>query len=96
MAYSTSNPPRLLEQAMAEQTNRLWALEGVDAAATVDTAGYISNAGILGMKVNDLVRYVDTNLNIVSMFRVASISTTYPYAANLADGTTVGSATNTD
>lgn len=96
MAYSTSTPPRLVQQVMNEQTNRQWAMEGADAVATVQVAGYITNAGVLGMKVGDIVRYLDTNLLITSSLVVDSISTTYPYAADLADPTTIGSTTNSN
>lgn len=92
MAYSTSNPPRLVSQPIAGQ--REWQLVTTDASATVRVTGYISNADDLGMKVNDLVTLFDTTNGIVSTLKVASV--TAGGAANLADATVVGSATNTD
>lgn len=95
MAYSTSNPPALLSQ-LVGGAYRKWVYKSADPAATVDAAGYITNGGALGMKVNDLVEVVDTNLGIVTIHKVASVSSTFPGAVNLADGTVVGTATNTD
>jgi hypothetical protein len=95
MAYSTSNPPALISQ-LVGGAFREWIYRSADPAATVDTAGYITNGGALGMRVNDLVKVVDTNLGIITMHKVATVSSTYPGAVNLADGTVVGSATNTD
>jgi hypothetical protein len=55
MAYSTSNPPVLVRQDIGNQGSSVWALSGTDSAATVDTTGYITNGGALGMKVNDRI-----------------------------------------
>lgn len=99
MAYDATNQaswPRLAEQAMSEQSNRLWAMEGTDPVATVRVTGYITNGGALGMKVGDLVRYYDSNLGITSTMNVATVSDTYPGAVDLQDATTIGSTTNTD
>jgi hypothetical protein len=97
MAYSTSNPPALLSQLIGSQAgSRKWKLTGTDAAATVRVTGYITNGGALGMQVGDLVEYYDSNLGIVSSLKVATVSSTYPGAVDLADATTIGSATNSD
>jgi hypothetical protein len=96
MAYSTSNPPRMMVQSIGNVAPALWFLTGTDAAAAVDTSGYITNGGALGMKANDVVLYFDTNLNIGTFHRVASVSATSPGAVDLGDGTTIASATNTD
>lgn len=95
MAYSTSTPPVLANQTIGYQAGgRLWKLTGTDAVATVDGDGYITNADALGMKAGDLVEYYDSNLGITSMLNVASV--TAGGAADLQDGTTVGSTTNSD
>jgi hypothetical protein len=73
-----------------------WYYTSADAAATVDAAGYITNGGNLGMKVGDLVQVYNTAGLVHSMHRVVSVSTTAPGAVDLGDGTTVGTATNTD
>lgn len=94
MAYSTSNPPRLVSQPIAGQ--RVWQYVHTDASATVRVSGYITNGGNLGMKVNDLVLLFDTTNGIVSTLKVATVSSTAPGAVDLADATVVGSATNSD
>lgn len=96
MAYSTSNPPYLMNQAMSEVRGRLWGYQSTDAAATIDTTGYITNGGALGMAVGDIVMATDTGTGIMTMHRVVTVSSTYPGAVNLGDASTVGSATNTD
>jgi len=96
MAYSTSSPPVLVTQAMTNSVPRMWFLTGTDTAATVDTTGYITNGGALGMKVNDLVTYWKTDSKSATIHVVVTVSSTAPGAVDLADGTTVGSATNSD
>ena len=97
MAYLTNTtPPQLAEQNISEQVNRIWSMSGTDASATVRVTGYISDGGKYGMKVGDLVRYLDTNLNIMSTLIVESVSSTYPGAVDLGDATVIGSTTNTD
>lgn len=97
MAYLTNTtPPRLQEQAISEQVGREWAMEGTDPAATVRVSGYITDGGKYGLKANDWLRYTDTNLGIISGFRVVSVSSTYPGAVDLSDATTIGSGTNSD
>lgn len=97
MAYLTNTtPPRLARQTMGEQTARVWAMEGTDAVATVQVAGYITDGGKYGMKVSDRMEYTDTNLGILSFLMVESVSSTYPGAVDLSDTTTVGSTTNSN
>jgi hypothetical protein len=73
---------------------RFWAYKSVDAIATVNTAGYISNAKEMGMLVHDLVVVVDTATPTVSWCVVISVDATTG-AANLSDGTAVA-VTNAD
>lgn len=94
MAYVTTNPPRLVTQPIAGQ--RRWQYVSADAAATIDTSGYITNGGALGMKVDDLLEATDTTNHIVTDHIVISVSATYPGAVDLGNGTTVGTATNAD
>lgn len=94
MAYSVTNPPTLHTQVV--NGRRVWQYESADAAATVDTAGYITNGGALGMKVGDMVDVFNTAGVIWTRHIVDSVSTTYPGATDLRDGTTIGSATDTD
>ena len=90
MAYSTSSPPNLLVQAIAGQ--RLWYYESGDAAATVDASGYFTNGYNLGMRDKDQIIVYDTGSSITTWHRVIVSGTT----VNLANGTTVGSATDSD
>lgn len=88
--YSTSNPPRLVSQPIAGQ--RTWQYVSPDAIATVNTSGYITNGGALGMKVGDRVEVTDTTNNIISSCTVVSVSSTAPGAVDLSDGVTIGTA----
>lgn len=90
MPYSTSAPPQLVNQAIAGR--RLWRYESTDAGSAVDASGYITNGYALGMRDGDLVECYETDTKIVTMHVVTVSGTT----VNLADGTSVGSATNTD
>lgn len=97
MPYSTSNPPVLLVGSLNDQSSSLWTYRSADVATTVDTTGYITNGGVLGMKVNDVVVVTQTGVtpNVTTMHTVVSRSTTYPYPVDLTTGVTVSS-TNTD
>ena len=96
MAYSASNPPVLLTQAIAGV--RLWYHTSADATAAADASGFITNGGALGMKVSDIVYHKDstTAATALTMHKVVTVSATYPGAVDLGDGTVVASATNTD
>lgn len=93
MAYSTSNPPRLITGQFTG-AGSLWAYRSTDPIATVDGAGYITNAYDLGMKAGDLVIVQDTALSIISMSQVMTVTTSS--AADLGTGTLVGSSANAD
>jgi hypothetical protein len=75
---------------------QLWSYRSEDPAATVDTAGYITNGGALGMRVGDLVSVVDTNDSPpdIRLMAVNSVSATYPGAVDLQDTTSAD--TDTD
>ena len=96
MAYSTSAPPVL--QFQAGYGIRVWYHTSADATAAADDSGFITNGGALGMKVNDIVLHKDstTDATALTMHKVVTVSSTYPGAVDLSDGTVVGSATNTD
>lgn len=96
MAYSTSTPPRLKANGGLYGAGQTWTYSTADTAATVDTSGYFSNGGDLGMKVGDIVEVTVTGTGVITTHRVVSVSTTAPGAVDLGDGTTIGSATNTD
>lgn len=96
MAYSTSAPPQLINQAIVGI--RMWYHTSADATAAVDASGFISNGGNLGMKAGDIVYHKDStsNATALTMHKVVTVSATSPGAVDLSDGTVVGSATNTD
>lgn len=91
MAYATTNPPRLVTQAIAG--TRFWEYVSADPVTTVRVNGYITDAEDLGMKANDIVTVIDSNLGGASLCIVAAINANG--SANLTDGTAI-SATNTD
>lgn len=90
MPYSTSAPPQLVNQAIAGR--RLWRYESTDAGSAVDASGYFTNGYALGMRDGDVVEVYETDTKILTTHVVTVSGTT----VNLADGTSVGSATNTD
>lgn len=96
MAYSTSAPPQLINQAM--NGIRMWFHTSADDTAAVDASGFITNGGDLGMKVNDIVYHKDstTDATALTMHKVVTVSSTSPGAVDLSNGTVVGSATNSD
>jgi hypothetical protein len=94
MAYSTSNPPRLQSISPLTGAGQTWVYRSTDPIATVDGAGYITNAYDLGMKAGDLVIVMDTALSIISMSQVMTVTTSS--AADLGTGTLIGSSANAD
>lgn len=98
MAYSTSNPPRLVSPSFTNVSGEIsvWDYSSTDAAGTVDASGYITNAKALGMKAGDLVRVTDTDASpvIVTLHRVVAVNT--DGSADLTDGNNHVVGTNTD
>lgn len=72
-----------------------WSLRGTDAAAAVDSAGFITDGGNRGMRVGDIVIYTDTDASppVVTVHGVNSVSATAPGAVDLQDSFTT---TDTD
>lgn len=96
MGYSTSNPPQLVSGTVGGVGSQRWSYRSTDDAATVNSAGYITNGGALGMRVGDTVVVVDTDASppVGIEMVVNSVSTTYPGAVDLQD--TVAASTDTD
>ena len=88
MAYSTSNPPKLMVQALGGNGPNIWSYASTDAAATVDAANYITNGGSLGMKVGDLVYVMDTDASPV-IVTLHQVSATGDGTTDLNDLTTI-------
>jgi lipid-binding SYLF domain-containing protein len=94
MAYSVSNPPALVAQGIGG-IGKMWMyVTAADAAAAIDANDFITNGSALGMSVSDSVIVVDTATPLTTFHRVESV--TAGGAADLALGTTVGSATTGD
>jgi len=91
MAYSTSAPPRLVEQVIAGP--RVWVYSSADTAATVDTSGYFTNGYGLGMRDGDILRVYVTGTKVWTSHTVLNTSGT---TIDIADGVAITSATNTD
>lgn len=93
MSYSTANPPALIAQGIGG-SHKLWLLRTTDAAGDIDAADYITNGDALGMEVSESVIVQDITTPLTTFHRVESV--TAGGAADLALGTTVGSATTGD
>lgn len=87
MAYSTSNPPRLVGSDLTG-TFQIWVYRSTDTASTVDDANYITNGGSLGMKVGDIVYVTDTDASPV-ITTVHQVSATGDGTTDLNDLTTI-------
>lgn len=91
MSYSTSNPPRVKVAGVSGSPN-WWEYASTDAHADVDASGYFTNGYKLGMRDGDQILVIDTTNKISSWHYIELSGTT----VNLADGTVVGSTTNSD
>lgn len=91
MSYATTNPPALLIGGVSGAPN-IWVYSSADPHATVDASGYFTNGYKLGMRDGDQILVIDTNLKISSWHYVEVSGTT----VDIADGTVVGSTTNSD
>lgn len=86
---TSRNTPTPVDGATTAQQKQpaLWIMAGTDAIATVDGAGYISDAKDLGMQIGDLLLYILTSTSVIQMMTVMAISAAG--AANLANGTAI-------
>lgn len=69
MAYSTSNPPFLIIQAVGGRL-RLWGYVSADAETAFDDTDYITNASDLGMVTGDFVFILDTTNSLSTIAQV--------------------------
>jgi hypothetical protein len=67
MAYSNSNPPRLVSQSVGANGGDLWVYKDADALASVAVTDYVSDAADLGLKAGDIVHHVDTTHGLTTM-----------------------------
>lgn len=86
MAYNGSNLSVFVSD-VGDNALQIFTYTSADAAATVAAAGYITDATLRGMKVNDLVFVVDTATPLITSHRVTAASAT---SATLSTGVTVG------
>lgn len=94
MTYATTNPPAMVWSVIGGiASQRMWIYTSADAIATVNTAAYITNGALLGMKVGDTVIVRDTATPTTSLCTV--ISVTAGSSVDLSDGTAI-SQTNSD
>jgi hypothetical protein len=94
MAYIPANLS-LLTQSIGGVGPATWSLTGTDAHASIDAAGYVTNAYAVGLKAGDLVLYYDTDSDVLSSHLVESVSATTGYG-ELNAGTEIGSTTSGD
>lgn len=91
MAYSASNPPNLVVQAI--NGSRQWVYLSTDAASVVDASNYFTDGYARGMRAGDTVRVVDTDASPVAVtMHTVNVSGT---TIDLSDGVSIGS-TNSD
>lgn len=92
MAYSASNPPRLVSQPIAGL--RIWQYTSTDAVATVRVDGYFTDGWDLGMRKGDLVMVLDNDASPITgaWCWVTSASSS---GVDLSDGVTI-TGTDTD
>jgi hypothetical protein len=87
MAYVPGNLS-LVMGALGGTGAQVWSLRGTDASSGVDLDGFITDGGSRGMRVGDIVIYTDTDATppAVSVHGVNAVSSTYPGAVDLQDG----------
>lgn len=75
MAYSTSNPPKLLVGSLgAKGQGKVFLYRSADDDETTNGSSYYSNGVSLGMEVGDLVLVIDTATPKGSFHFVTSVS----------------------
>lgn len=70
MAYSVSNPPRLVADVLGNGPGRVWVYVSTDDENAFDDTDYITNAKKLGMRTGDVVFAVDTTNGLTSVGKV--------------------------
>ena len=89
-AYDTANPPALIAQGIGGPAgSRIWNLRGVHVTTDADAAGFITNAGDLGMKVGDTLHLCDTTTAATTLVYghvVNTVASGSPGAGNLSAG----------
>jgi len=95
MAYSTTNPPKLLVPSFTDGAQAsIWTYASTDAASVVRVTNYFTDGDDLGMKVGDIVFVIDTDTNLTTSHVVEDV--TAGGQADLGDGTTIADGVDTD
>ena len=94
MAYAVTAPPMLVAQGIGGYGKVWMYVTAADAAGAIDAADFVTNGSALGLGVSDTFIVVDTATPLTTFHRVESV--TAGGAADIALGTTVGSATTGD
>lgn len=89
MAYSTSNPPRVIAHGIGDSNGRLWIYASTDGQADVNTDGYFTDGYDLGMRQGDIVMAIDTNASPLDLSIHLVNSATATGGVDLEDGTVV-------
>lgn len=74
MAYSTSNPPRLVCQAVGTAGGSEWQYSSTDDFDTVAATGYFTNGSDLGLVANDIMRVIDTTNGVMKTTTVRAVT----------------------
>lgn len=92
MAYDPTHAPRIVEQDLGRRGPSHWLYNGTDTPAVFAANGFITNAGPLGMKVGDTVRYRQdgTTPPVVTSHEVVAINANG--SADLSDATVLSAA----
>ena len=69
MAYSTSNPPKLVQQPISGGAGKHWLYRSTDGSSVVAADKYFSNGYNLGLREGDVVWVLDTS-TVVSIARM--------------------------
>lgn len=85
MAYSTTNPPRLILATGLTRSQGVWLYTSTDIHSTVEGSSYFSNATTIGMQLNDLVINQSSSgaVTLHAVTVLSSSSATAPGAATV-------------
>jgi hypothetical protein len=92
MAYSTSNPPKLMVGGMGG-TAQQWHYSSTDVSTATRASGYFSNGAALGMRVGDPVIVV--SLGAASTYVSHSVAVVSSVTASSAASITTGTLEST-
>ena len=74
MAYSTDNPPALVQQRVGASSGAIWIYSDADTIADITGADYVSDGDALGMVAGDTVLVVNTTNHSVKYATVSAVT----------------------